>query len=177
MFKSLTKLFGHQPNPTAAWPPSTQTELVYDLRARSLNGVKLNARVEAIKIFGPSEHFKLRDTDLDIYYREAGLILGLADDEFLSVTLVVSRASYLFREKQMGVCAPVVIDGEGRRHVLTDASTLPDLSLCFGQPAVSKPAGDEMLHQFKTLKNCVDASHDLKTGKLLSLDICETNDA
>jgi hypothetical protein len=177
MFKSLTKLFAHQPNPTAAWPPSTQTELVYDLRSRSLNGVKLNAPVDAAKIFGPSEHFDLRDVDLDLYYRQTGLILGFADDEFLSITLVVSRDSYPFRKKQMGLCVPGVIDGEGRRHVLTDASTLPDLVLCFGQPAMSDPAGDEMIHTFTCLKNCVEASHDLKTGKLLCLDICETNDA
>ncbi|MGA2870561.1 MAG: hypothetical protein ABSF34_15545 [Verrucomicrobiota bacterium] len=177
MFKSLTKLFRHQTNPTAAWPPSSQTELVYDLRSRSLNGVKLNAPIDAAKIFGPCEHFDLRDADLDLYYRQAGLILGFADNEFLSVILVVSRASYLFREKQMGVCVPAVIDGEGRRHVLTDASTLPDLVLCFGQPAVSATAGDEIDHTFTSLKNCVEASHDLKTGKLLCLNICETNDA
>jgi hypothetical protein len=106
-------MFRHQTKPDAAWPPSSKTELVYDLGYTSLNDVKLNAPLDVAKIFRLYEHFDLHDACLDLYYRQAGLILGFADNEFLSVILVVSRASYLFRTKEMGVCMPVVIDWEG----------------------------------------------------------------
>jgi hypothetical protein len=95
----------------------------------------------------------------------------------LSVTFVVGRGSCLVWEQQMGTCVPVVVDGEGKRHVLTDASTLGDLIGCLGRPAERAPAGDEMVHTFTILKNGVDASCILKTGQRLDLEICETNDA
>jgi hypothetical protein len=50
------------------------------------------------------------------------------------------------------------------------------LTVCFGEPIESAPAGDDMVHSFTAHGNFVDSYHDRKTGRLLHLEICETKD-
>lgn len=175
MFNSIAKLFGHQRNPTAEWPPHTQRELVYDTRSRSLNGLKLDAAFSEARVFGQCDSFDLYGNGmyLDLFYRQSGLSLEFASDRLISVVLVVARGALKVKGQDMGVCVPTIIDFEGKRHVFNDASTLQDLTLCFGQPIES----DDHLHTFAYHKNSVDSFHDQTTGKLLHLEICETNDA
>lgn len=177
MFGSIGKLFGHSKNPTAEWPPHTKQELVYDLRSRSINGLKHGGMFKDAQIFGRCDDFNRYDEYMDLYYRQSGLILGFGSNQLISVDMVVGQDAFQVKEHKMGVSFPVIIDENGQRHVLTDSSTLQDLTSCFGEPAYSEPAGEEMVHSFKILKNFVECSLGNSSGRLLYLEICETNDA
>ena len=177
MFNSIIKLFGRSPNPTAEWPPHSKRELVYDLRSRSVNGLKHGGAFKDARTFGQCDDFTRRDGYLELFYRQSGLILEFASDQLIGVDFVVGRDSFQVKEHKMGVSFPVIIDGDGQRHVITDSSTLQGLTSCFGKPVESAPAGDDMVHSFAILKNVVETYHNKNSGKLLYLEICETNDA
>jgi hypothetical protein len=177
MFNSITKLFGRSPNPTAEWPPQSKRELVYDLRSCSVNGLKLGGAFNDARPFGQCDDFTRSDKFLDLFYRQSGLSLEFASDQLIGVDFVVGRDSFQVKEHKMGVSFPAIIDGDGQRHVLTDSSTLQDLTSCFGKPVESAPAGDDMVHSFMILKNFVESYHNRNSCKLLYLEICETNDA
>ncbi len=177
MFKSISKLFGGSKNPTAEWPVQSKPELVYDMRSRSINGLKLNGEFAGAQIFGRCDEFKRYDEFLDLFYCQFGLSLGFASDRLVGVVFVVGQGSFLVKERKMGICCPAIVDPEGLRHVLTDTSTLPDLIPCFGEPVESGPVGNDMVHSFTSHKNFVDTYHDPNTGRSLNLEICETNDA
>jgi hypothetical protein len=177
MFNSITKLFGRSPNPTTEWPPHSKRELVYDLRSRSVNGLKLGGAFTDARTFGQCDDFTRSDEYIDLFYRQSGLSLEFAADQLIGIVFVVGQDSFKVKEQKMGVSFPAIIDGDGKRHVLTDSSTLQDLTSCFGRPVESAPVGDGMVHSFIILKNVVDSYHDRNSGKLLHLEICETNDA
>jgi hypothetical protein len=88
MFNPLNKLFGRrdpEPNPTAAWPPAGRPELVYDLHARSLNGLPLGGTFAAARQFGRCDDFERLDEYLDLFYNQAGLSLQFAGDELIGI--------------------------------------------------------------------------------------------
>lgn len=177
MFKSISRLFGRAPNPTAEWPPHSTRELVYDLRSRSLNGLRFNGAFTDARTFGQCDDFTRSDEYLDLFYRQSGLSLEFASMELIGIVFVVGRGSFKVKEQRMGVCFPTILDFEGQRHTLSDSSTVQDLALCFGNPVESAPVGTDMVHSFNIHKNFVDSYHDRNTSKLLHLEICETNDA
>jgi hypothetical protein len=81
------------------------------------------------------------------------------------------------KQSKLGPGRPVIITPDGKRHAFNGSSTLPDLIACFGQPLENNPGDDDLMQSFILHKNVVDAFLDAKTGKLLQLEICETNDA
>ena len=125
MFNSITKLFGRSPNPTAEWSPHRKRELVYDLRSRSVNGLKLGGAFNDARPFGQCDDFTRFNEFLELFYRQSGLILEFASDQLIGVDFVVGRDWFQVKEQKMGGSFPIV-DGNGQRHVLTDSSTLQE---------------------------------------------------
>ena len=179
MFNPLAKLFGRtpEPNPTAAWPPPVRPELIYNLCARSLNGLPLGGTFAAAQPFGRCDDFERLDEYLDLFYHSAGLGLQFAGDELIGIVLAVANGSGDGKEKKLGPGRPVIIAPDGQRHAFNASSTLPDLIACFGQPLENNPGDDGSMQTFITHKNVIDAFLDPKTFTLQQLDICETNDA
>src|SRR5262245_40316976 len=117
MFNSIAKLFGRSPNPTADWPPHSKRELIYDLRFRSVNGLKLGAAFTDARTFGQCDDFTRSDEYVDLLYQQSGLSLEFASDKLIAVVFVVGQHSFKVKEQRMSVSFPVVIDGNGQRHV------------------------------------------------------------
>ncbi len=177
MLGSIAKFFGVFPNPTARWSPPGSLELVYDLTSRSLNGLCLDAPFDEAQIFGPCDDWEQSGEYIDLFYRKQGLSLEFASKRLLSVLVVVARGSFLAKRKKLEATIPIFIDLSARRHALTDTSTLQDLVPCFGKPSDSGPVGEDFVYTFLINKNFVDTYHDPKTGRLLQIEINETNDS
>jgi hypothetical protein len=71
---------------------------------------------------------------------------------------------------------PIILERD-TTYALCSIPSPSYLTSCFGKPFESAPVGDDMVHSFIILKNFVDSYHDRNSGKLLHLEICETNNA
>lgn len=171
MFESITKHFRKKPNPTADWPPARPQELVYDLRARSVNGLALDGPLDRAKQFGPSESFNRLDEFLDLYFRARGLALEFGDDQLIGVVFVFSEASDHAQKHQLQPGSACIVDLEGRSHRLGGTSRLEEVVACFGQPFDTMQFNPGTGCTFKTGKNIIEAEFDAQ-GRLLQLDIC-----
>jgi hypothetical protein len=173
----LEPLWNYFMNPTRKWPVYGQQDLIYDLRSCSINGLCLNAKLEEARRFGRCDFiigFGWKSGRL--FYRMPGLVLWIWKSQLSAVTVVFDTDFYT--NKKMGPARLTMVDLSGRAHQLGSHSTLYDIKRCFGESEDSEKMDEHRIdYDFVVGKHFITSNHDIKSGRLLTLDITETADA
>jgi hypothetical protein len=178
MITVLEQILSRLRNPTANWPQAGRQDLTYDLRQRAINGYCLKSKLELATQFGKCAYVKRSGKEfLDLFYPASGLILEFASEELMGIVVIVSPDSFHVREDKMGVGKLAITDLAGRNQALIDRTRLEDVVSYLGEPFESGKVGDDMVHTFIRRKNLIDTYHNSRTGQLLQIEICETNES
>jgi hypothetical protein len=160
-------------NPTKGWPPRRVTELIFDVAARSLSEVRIDAPVHAARMFGPADRLTGVSPDYDLLYYALGLEIGQFRGNIASFRLLTeptTRVSYWERR-----CMPArlqVQGTDGSRHVLSQETTEASVLRFFGNPLETGPVAGERVHSFRVGGNLFDTHHDQESSRLVELTIC-----
>src|SRR5262249_50473635 len=145
----IHKILSRFRNPTKDWPAAEPRELVFDLNQQTINGCRINSRLELAHQFGKASYVRrFRKEYLDLFYPRSGLILEFASDELMAITVIVSMKSFHIREDEMGVGKIKIIDTLGEEYSLNDRTVLKDLVAYLGNPVDSGTVGPDMAHTF-----------------------------
>jgi hypothetical protein len=174
LFRALGRLKTRYRSPTRSWPPTAVPHLFYDMGTRALCGVPVDAPLEALKCFGPADWFYGNNEDLDLYYYQLGLIVGLWQGEIVSFEVLLhpelcpGRAWHPFAAGRLTLCSAADV----QRDPTGTTSEREVLSL-LGAPAETGPIQGQRVHSFIVAGNFIDTYHDPESGRLVRIELGE----
>ncbi len=171
----LSLLTNNLNNPTKDWPKLERQELVYDMRYKSINNVRLSSRLEDARVFGRCGAAKRIGKEyLDLYYKDSGLILEYESGQLFNVRIIVGPKSYDAMKNKMKPANPAIINLSGRMYKLNEKSAIEEVKQCFGEPTDIEELSGETILMFEGKSVCVESYHEKNTNLLLHLEFCET---
>ena len=160
-------------NPTRRWATSAVTSLLYDMQFQSLNGVRVDVELQALRPFGRADWF-ITLAGLDLYYYRLGLIVGMFEGRVTSFEVILDpdkcpdHAGHPFAPGRVTVRTP-----SGQTRDFTRSTGQHEVLQFLGTPTETGPVIGQTVHTFIETGNFIDTYHEPNTGRLVRVEFCE----
>lgn len=157
-------------NPTRGWPRCTMSGLEYDLRAGSMNGIRVESPSDHARSFGRADWFTGKDEELHLDYHRLGLQVECSDGVITSFRVVLQPdVRPAARDRKFRPAELTLIGPHGEPVKLSPLTTNRDLAASLGNPIDTGRVDGERWHAFRVGGNLIESYHDLSSGVLLEI--------